>query len=115
MSTKTKFFSLLARRVVMSIFLNRIALFIVFFALISNCTKEVIRVYNPITDKDKKSHGVVAFGLYAYNQNHKNLLNLFSKDSGSVFAELGMYGVKFSEIVSKDAKKKVPEYNSVSD
>ncbi|ASV11176.1 hypothetical protein B2G51_04620 [Leptospira santarosai] len=90
----------------MSIFLNRIALFIVFFALISNCTKEVIRVYNPITDKDKKSHGVVAFGLYAYNQNHKKLLNLFSKDSGSVFAELGMYGVKFSEIVSKDAKKK---------
>ncbi|ABJ79694.1 hypothetical protein IQB76_12845 [Leptospira borgpetersenii serovar Hardjo-bovis] len=88
----------------MSIFLNRIV-FIAYFVFVSNCTKEVVRVYNPITDKDKKSYGVMAFGLYAYNQNHKDLLNLFSKDSGTVFAELGMYGVKFSEIVSKDAQK----------
>ncbi|MBE8415079.1 hypothetical protein IQA55_04600, partial [Leptospira borgpetersenii serovar Tarassovi] len=69
----------------MSIFLNRIV-FIAYFVFVSNCTKEVVRVYNPITDKDKKSYGVMAFGLYAYNQNHKDLLNLFSKDSGTVFA-----------------------------
>ncbi|EMO28461.1 hypothetical protein LEP1GSC170_0506 [Leptospira interrogans serovar Bataviae str. HAI135] len=90
----------------MSSFLIRIA-FIVFFASVSNCTREVVRVYNPITEKDKKSYGVVAFGLYAYNQNHKPLINLFSKDVGTVFAELGTYGVKFSEIISKDEKQKL--------
>ncbi|MCH1912446.1 hypothetical protein L9Z41_10975 [Leptospira noguchii] len=89
----------------MSSFLIRTA-FIVFFASVSNCTREVVRVYNPITEKDKKSYGVVAFGLYVYNQNHKHLINLFSKDVGTVFAELGTYGVKFSEIISKDEKTK---------
>lgn len=77
---------------------------IVFFTSVSNCTKEVVRVYNPVTEKDKKSYGIVAFGLYAYNQNHKPLMNLFSKDVGTVFAELGTYGVKFSEVISKDEK-----------
>ncbi|PKA16093.1 plasminogen-binding receptor Lp30 [Leptospira haakeii] len=86
----------------MSNFFNRIALLVV-FAISVNCTQEVIRVHSPANDKDKKNHGVVAFGLYAYNANHKDLLNLFSKDSGRVFEDLGNYGVKFSEIVSKNA------------
>ncbi|WP_025179271.1 plasminogen-binding receptor Lp30 [Leptospira kirschneri] len=94
----------------MSSFLIRIA-FIVFFTFVSNCTREVVRVYNPVTEKDKKSYGLVAFGLYAYNQNHKPLINLFSKDVGTVFAELGTYGVKFSEIILKDEKTKTLNVN----
>ncbi|EMY78805.1 hypothetical protein LEP1GSC060_2116 [Leptospira weilii serovar Ranarum str. ICFT] len=88
----------------MTSFLNRFVL-VAFFVMLSDCTKDVVRVYNPITDKDKKSYGIMAFGLYAYNQNHKSILNLFGKDSGTVFFDLERRGVKFSEILTKDAKK----------
>ncbi|APY25057.1 Uncharacterized protein LB4E_2367 [Leptospira borgpetersenii str. 4E] len=46
----------------MSIFLNRIV-FIAYFVFVSNCTKEVVRVYNPITDKDKNHMGLWLSGF----------------------------------------------------
>ncbi|RHX87169.1 plasminogen-binding receptor Lp30 [Leptospira stimsonii] len=91
----------------MSSFLNRFAI-VMFFVFVSNCTKDVVRVHNPISEKDKKNYGVVAFGLFVHNRNHKDILNLFSKDSGRIFQDLGLDGVKFSEILSKESTKKTP-------
>ncbi|MBM9498988.1 hypothetical protein JWG44_01805 [Leptospira sp. 201903071] len=79
-------------------------LLLLFFLLVVDCTQEVVRVQNPKSDREKNSFGVIGFGLYVYNQNHKNLFNIFGKDSGTVFHELGTSGVRFSEILRKDSK-----------
>ncbi|PJZ53015.1 plasminogen-binding receptor Lp30 [Leptospira adleri] len=74
------------------------------FIFFAHCTKEIVRVKNPVSDAEKNSFGVIGFGLYVHNPRHKDLLNLFSKDSGTVFRELGTRGVRFSEILLKDSK-----------
>ncbi|WP_241686778.1 plasminogen-binding receptor Lp30 [Leptospira stimsonii] len=79
-------------------------LLFLFFILVANCTKEIVRVQNPVSDQEKLSYGVIGFGLYVYNPRHQDLLNLFSKDSGTIFHELGTDGVRFSEILLKDSK-----------
>ncbi|MCG6167146.1 hypothetical protein LFX25_05060 [Leptospira sp. FAT2] len=88
----------------MSKFRNQYLLILLFLLLV-NCSTEVVRVNNPKTDKDKKTYGLVAFGLYVYNEKQTDLLDMFSKDKGRVFNDLGRSGVQFSEIISKDAAK----------
>lgn len=81
-------------------------LIILLLLLVGNCTTEIVRVSNPKTDIEKKNHGIVAFGLYVYNEKHSNFLDaLFSKDKGMVVGDLGVNGVQFSEVLTKDAAK----------
>ncbi|MBW0433716.1 hypothetical protein HGB47_08815 [Leptospira yasudae] len=81
-------------------------LIILLLLLVGNCTTEIVRVSSPKTDIEKKNHGIVAFGLYVYNEKHSNFLDaLFSKDKGMVVGDLGVNGVQFSEVLTKDAAK----------
>ncbi|NCN08746.1 MAG: hypothetical protein GW938_02755 [Leptospira sp.] len=73
-----------------------------FTMIMVNCTTTVVRIPSPLTESEKKNHGMVGVGLFAYNPEHSN--GLFSSDNGATFAGVS---ATFSEVVSKDLKNGV--------